>query len=110
MGWRRCGRYSAERGPDVEPDRIALDGGDLYVRHVLGSTGTFEMAVEADADFRLHPRRTADVAGRDTGLAVDHVGYDAVIMTIGVGLLALCWWFARAANIARAAGDARPLV
>jgi predicted MFS family arabinose efflux permease len=32
------------------------------------------------------------------GFAADQVGYNAVLVTTGVGLLALCWWFAWAAN------------
>ena len=31
------------------------------------------------------------------GLAVDHFGYQPVFMAIALALLALCWWFSRAA-------------
>ena len=34
------------------------------------------------------------------GLAVDRVGYERCCTT-GAGLLALCWWFARTACVAR---------
>ena len=93
---------------------MAALGFGLYMVHNTLQTNATQLAPEArgaavslfNACFFIGQAIGAALIG----LAVDHVGYNVVLVTTGAGLLALCWWFARVAGFAHEPGEARRLM
>ena len=82
----------------------AVLGFGLYMVHNTLQTNATQLAPEArgaavslfNACFFIGQAIGAAVIG----LWVDRFGYGAALMATGVGLLALCWWFARSVEVA----------